>query len=44
MPQSHAFYCDDLRTVAAADLGTVVSVTLVMTVDIGSTTFSLSRA
>ena len=39
--QSHAFYGDEVRTVDVADLGTVVSVTLVMTVDIGSTTFSI---
>lgn len=38
---SHAFRGDEVRTVDVADLGTVVSVTLVMTVDIGSTTFSL---
>lgn len=39
--QSLPFYDDDVRTVDVADLGTVVSVTLVMTVDTGSTTFSL---
>ena len=39
--QSISFYDDDVRTVAVPDLGTVVSVTLVMTVDTGSTTFSL---
>lgn len=38
---SQGFYGDEVRTVDVADLGTVVSVTLVMTVDIGSTTFSL---
>jgi hypothetical protein len=39
--RSLAFYRDDVRTVDVADLGTIVSVTLVMTVDVGSTTFSL---
>ena len=39
--QSRSFYDGDVRTVEVVDLGTVVSVTLVMTVDIGSTTFSL---
>jgi hypothetical protein len=39
--QSRSFYDNDVRTVAVPDLGTVVSVTLVMTVDTGSTTFSL---
>jgi hypothetical protein len=39
--QSKSFYETDLRIVAVADLGTVVSVTLVMEVDTGSTTFSL---
>jgi hypothetical protein len=38
---SQAFRGDEVRTVDVADLGTIVSVTLVMTVDIGSTTFSL---
>ncbi len=38
---SQAFYTDEVRTVQVDDLGTVVSVTLVMAVDIGSTTFSL---
>ena len=38
---SQAFYTDEVRTVEVNDLGTVVSVTLVMAVDIGSTTFSL---
>jgi hypothetical protein len=39
--QSRSFYDNDVRTVAVPDLGTVVSVTLVLTVDTGSTTFSL---
>lgn len=39
--QSLSFYDNEVRTVEVVDLGTVVSVTLVMTVDIGSTTFSL---
>jgi hypothetical protein len=39
--QSKSFYDNDVRTVAVPDLGTVVSVTLVLTVDTGSTTFSL---
>jgi hypothetical protein len=39
--QSLAFRREDVRTVEVADLGTIVSVTLVMTVDMGSTTFSL---
>lgn len=39
--QSRSFYDEDVRTVDVADLGTVVSVTLVLTVDTGSTTFSL---
>lgn len=39
--QSRAFFADEVRTVEVADLGTVVSVTLVLTVDMGSTTFSL---
>ena len=39
--QSLAFFADDVRTVEVADLGTIVSVTLVMTIDTGSTTFSL---
>jgi hypothetical protein len=39
--RSLSFYRDDVRTVDVADLGTIVSVTLVMTVDVGSTTFSL---
>ena len=36
-----AFYGDEVRTVAVPDLGTFVSVTVVLTVDIGSTSFSL---
>ncbi len=39
--QSREFFDKDVRTVAVEDLGTVVSVTLVMTVDIGFTSFSL---
>jgi len=39
--QSRAFFDDDVRTVDVPDLGTVVSVTLILTVDTGSTTFSL---
>jgi hypothetical protein len=39
--RSLPFYQNDVRTVDVADLGTIVSVTLVLTVDIGSTTFSL---
>ena len=39
--RSLAFFANDVRTVEVADLGTIVSVTLVMTVDTGSTTFSL---
>jgi hypothetical protein len=39
--QSLAFYDDDVRVVEVADLGAVVSVTLVETVDIGYTSFSL---
>jgi hypothetical protein len=39
--QSMSFYDNDVRTVSVPDLGTVVSVTLVMTIDTGSTTFSL---
>jgi hypothetical protein len=39
--QSLSFYDGEVRTVEVADLGTVVSVTIVMTVDRGSTTFSL---
>ena len=34
--QSRAFFADEVRTVEVADLGTVVSVTLVLTVDISS--------
>lgn len=32
---------DDIRAVEVADIGTIVSVTIVPTIDIGSTTFSL---
>lgn len=39
--RSLAFYDDDVRTVEVADLGTIVSVTLVHTLDTGSTTASL---
>lgn len=39
--RSLPFYRDEVRTVEVADLGTIVSVTLVMPVDVGSTTFSL---
>ena len=39
--RSLAFRRDDVRTVEVTDLGTIVSVTLVMTVDVGSTSFSL---
>ena len=39
--QSLSFYDNDVRSVSVPDLGTVISVTLVMTVDTGSTTFSL---
>jgi hypothetical protein len=39
--RSQSFYGDEVRTVEVPDLGTVVSVTLVMTVDVGSTSFSL---
>jgi hypothetical protein len=39
--QSRAFFDADVRTVDVEDLGTVVSVTLILTVDTGSTTFSL---
>ena len=38
---SQSFFSDQVRTVKVDDLGTVVSVTLVETVDTGSTTFSL---
>jgi hypothetical protein len=36
-----SFYDDDVRTVDAPDLGTVVSVTIVHTLDTGSTSVSL---
>ena len=39
--RSLQFSGDQIRTVAVADLGTVVSVTLVLTPDSGSTTFSV---
>jgi hypothetical protein len=39
--QSLRFYDDDVRTVSVGDLGTIVTVTLVLTVDTGSTSFSL---
>ena len=39
--RSQAFYSDQVRTVKVDDLGMVVSVTLVQSVDTGSTTFSL---
>jgi hypothetical protein len=39
--RSQSFYSDQVRTVKVDDLGMVVSVTLVETVDTGSTTFSL---
>ena len=39
--RSQSFFSDQVRTVKVDDLGTVVSVTLVETVDTGSTTFSL---
>ena len=39
--RSLSFYDDEVRFVVVPDLGTIVSVTLVMTVDTGSTTFSL---
>jgi hypothetical protein len=39
--RSQAFYSDAVRTVKVADLGTLVSVTLVESVDTGSTTFTL---
>lgn len=38
---SQSFFDGEVRSVAVADLGAVVSVTLVMTVDTGRTTFSL---
>jgi hypothetical protein len=39
--RSEAFGHDQVRTVKVDDLGTIVSVTLITTTDIGSTTFSL---
>jgi hypothetical protein len=39
--RSLQFSGDQIRTVAVADLGTIVSVTLVLTPDSGSTTFSV---
>ena len=39
--RSLAFYGEEARTFAVPDLGTVVSVTIVKTVDTGSTSFSL---
>ena len=36
-----AFYGDEVRTVEVPDLGTVISVTIVETVDTGYTSFSL---
>ena len=39
--RSLQFVGDQIRTVAVADLGTMVSVTLVLTPDSGSTTFSV---
>jgi hypothetical protein len=39
--QSHTFFDADVRTVDVPDLGTVVSVSLVTTVDVGYTSFSL---
>jgi hypothetical protein len=39
--RSLAFYGDEVRTVGVSDLGTVVSVTIVQTVDTGYTSFSL---
>ena len=39
--RSLSFYDDEVRIVDVPDLGTIVSVTLVMTVDTGSTTFSV---
>jgi hypothetical protein len=38
---SLAFSGDDVRTVDVPDLGTVVSVTIVETIDVGNTTFSV---
>jgi|HubBroStandDraft_6_1064221.scaffolds.fasta_scaffold303120_2 hypothetical protein len=39
--RSASFRGDQIRSVEVPDLGTVISVTLVMTVDAGSTTFSV---
>jgi hypothetical protein len=39
--QSLTFYENDVRSVEVPDLGKIVSVTVVMTVDTGRTTFSL---
>jgi hypothetical protein len=39
--RSQSFYSNEVRTVKVDDLGIVVSVTLVESVDTGSTTFSL---
>ena len=39
--RSQSFFSDQVRTVKVDDLGTVVSVTLVESVDTGGTTFSL---
>lgn len=39
--RSLAFYGDEVRTVDVPDLGTIVSVTIVQTVDTGSTSASL---
>ncbi len=39
--RSQSYFSDDVRTVKVDDLGMVVSVTLVESVDSGSTTFSL---
>jgi hypothetical protein len=39
--RSLSFHDDEVRTVDVPDLGTLISVTLVRTVDIGDTTFSL---
>jgi hypothetical protein len=39
--QSRGFDTDDVRVVEVDDLGSIVSVTLVLTVDVGYTSFSL---
>jgi hypothetical protein len=39
--RSQAFFGDQVRTVKVDDLGTIVSVTIVESVDTGATTFSL---